>query len=413
MGLMMQALLSGANFVVGVILIRRTNDAQYGYYILATNALLLITALQTSFIQPYIVTNITRMDLAARRDLIGGLVRTNRRWVPPLCALGLLITALLWAVHVLNAPTAILVGITVVTAAFTLGREFLRTTLFALHRPAAVLRADIVYVVLLIVGAYVATLLPHSARVATASMAVAALLARFMLSRGLWNLEPWNRESTKPVLKAMSALGGWAIAGSGIHWLLIQGYSYLVAGVLDVHFVAAIAATRLLLVPVFVLSGGVSMLLFPITSRWVHESGVSSAARKLSLLVAALAVLALSYMGIMWLMRDWIFAVVLKKHFEQRDQLLLLWGAVFLVTLCRDQLATLPASCQKFRDMTLLTGFSTVAWAVSSIAAMDLIGPLGAVLGILIGEVINILGIVVMILRETRVPRPAKPAPTF
>jgi len=42
-GLVMQALLSGANFAVGLILIRRTNDLQYSYYVLATNALLLLT----------------------------------------------------------------------------------------------------------------------------------------------------------------------------------------------------------------------------------------------------------------------------------------------------------------------------------------------------------------------------------
>src|SRR4029077_8368119 len=127
---------------------------------------------------------------------------------------------------------------------------------------------------------------------------------------------------------AGAAWGGVCGPGAGIPWLLIQGYSYLVAGVLDVGHVAALAATRLVLMPVFVLSGGVSMLLFPLTSRWVHESGVRAGTRRLVLLVAALAALALCYMGVMWLLRDWIFSVILKKHFEQRDLLLLLWSAV-------------------------------------------------------------------------------------
>ena len=65
-GLLIQGLLSGANFLVGLILIRRTNDLQYSYYVLATNALLLLTALQTSFIQPYIVSSITKLERPAR-----------------------------------------------------------------------------------------------------------------------------------------------------------------------------------------------------------------------------------------------------------------------------------------------------------------------------------------------------------
>jgi O-antigen/teichoic acid export membrane protein len=206
------------------------------------------------------------------------------------------------------------------------------------------------------------------------------------------------------VVRKIAAAGTWAIIGSGIHWLLIQGYSYLVAGVLDVRSIAAIAATRLTLVPVFVLSGGVSMLLFPITSRWVHELGAPAAARRLSLLVAGLAGAALLYMAAMWFMRDWIFAVILKKEFAQRDQLLLLWSAVFLVTLCRDQLATLPASRARFRDMTLMTGASAVVWLLSSYVAMLHFGPVGAVLGILIGEVVNIIGILAMVFREVRQP---------
>ncbi|MFX9181143.1 hypothetical protein ABTN76_20535, partial [Acinetobacter baumannii] len=83
--------------------------------------------------------------------------------------------------------------------------------------------------------------------------------------------------------------------------------SYLVAAVLNITDVASIAATRLTLMPVFVLSGGVSMLLFPMTSRWVHELGTRAASRRLVLLVAGLGVAALLYMVTMWVMRDWIF----------------------------------------------------------------------------------------------------------
>ena len=101
-------------------------------------------------------------------------------------------------------------------------------------------------------------------------------------------------------------------------------------------------------------------------------------------------------------MRYWIFTVLLKKSFTHRDPLLLLWSAVFLVTLCRDQLATLPAARARFRDMTLMTGASAVVWLVTSYWAMLHYGPAGAVMGILAGEFLNICGIVALIFQETR-----------
>jgi O-antigen/teichoic acid export membrane protein len=154
--------------------------------------------------------------------------------------------------------------------------------------------------------------------------------------------------------------------------------------------------------PVFVLSGGVSMLLFPMTSRWVQDVGARGATKRLLLLVAGLGCAALLYMAAMWILRDWIFTVILEKSFPHRDPLLLLWSAVFLVTLCRDQLATLPAAHARFRDMTLMTGFSAVLWLLSSYIGMMHYGPPGAVLGILIGEVVNIGGILFMIFQEAR-----------
>lgn len=402
MGLVMQTLLSGSNFLVGLILIRRTSDLQYSYYILATNALLLLTSLQTAFIQPYVVRNLTTLDESGRHHLIGGLVRTNARWVPILCGSGIAGTIVLLALRLVTPGAALLICVALAAGAMALSREFFRITLFGYRKPAAVLRADIAFVGLLVSGAFLATLASQTALLAVLGLGIAHLVAFVLLRRALWQIEPWDTHSTDQVMGKIAAAGAWAIFGAGIHWLLIQGYSYLTAAVLDVTDVASIAATRLTLMPVFVLSGGVSMLLFPMTSRWVHDLGTRAASRRLVLLVAGLGAAALLYMVLMWVLRDWIFTVLLKKSFAHRDPLILLWSAVFLVTLCRDQLATLPAARARFRDMTLITCVSAVIWLGTSYLAMIHFGPSGAVMGILAGEFVNICGIVFMIIRETR-----------
>lgn len=147
-------------------------------------------------------------------------------------------------------------------------------------------------------------------------------------------------------------------------------------------------------------------MLFPVTARWIHEMGTRVACRRLFAMVFALSAAAVLYMLLMWLLRDWIFTVVLKKSFVDRDFLLLLWCAVFLVTLCRDQLATLPAARSRFRDMTLMTAASALVWLLTSYIAMRHFGPAGAVMGMLAGEFLNVCGIMALIFQETR-PEPA------
>jgi len=349
MGLMIQALLSGSNFAVGLILIRRTSDLQYSYYVLATNAMLLLTSLQTAFIQPYVVSNITVLDEAGRHRLVGALIRTTSRWVPLLCAMAVAVTLAATVLQLVQPSSALLICVCLIAGGLALTREFFRVTLFAYRRPLEVLQADLAFVTVLISGAFLATLLTQTALVAVIGVGIASSMGWILLRRALWRYEPWDTHTTEHVMGKIAAAGTWAIVGSGIHWLLIQGYSYLTAAVLNITDVASIAATRLTLMPVFVLSGGVSMLLYPMTSRWVHEVGARAASKRLFLLVGGIGAAALLYMTTMWLLRDWIFTVLLKKNFTHRDPLLLLWSAVFLVTLCRDQLATQigRASCRE------------------------------------------------------------------
>ena len=406
-GVIVQALLSGASFAVGLILIRRTSNLDYSYYVLAANALLLLSTIQAAFLNGYTVLGLTRRDKSDRQLLIGSLLRLWTRSVPGLCALTILGTAALWSVHILTTSYALLIAVSAAASLASLRRDFFRMTLFGYRRPLPVLQGDFAYVILIIASAYIATLTPLPAQAAIVGMAVSALAAGTLQRRSVRRHESWRIDPSDRILRGVIAYGGWAVVGACIHWVLIQGYGYLTAGMLSVSEVAPIAATRLCLMPIFLVSSGASMFLFPITSRWVQEAGTAIAARKLTVLVAALVLAASCYIIVMWLARNWIFSNVLKKQFSHRDTLLLLWSAVFLITLCRDQLATLPASTERFRDLSLFTAAGAIVWLVASYEGIRRWGTPGAVAGILAGEAINLSGIIWLILRDVRRPRSA------
>jgi O-antigen/teichoic acid export membrane protein len=397
-----QAMLSASSFLVGLLLVRRTSDAQYGYYVLISTTILLTTSVQWSFISPPMVIRMTRADRAERADLIGGLYRDQRRLLPLLGVAAVLLAVILRVRGTLDFSVAatLFAGTAAIMTALT--REFLRSVLFAYRRPNDVLRSDFLYCVLLVAGAFAATFSPLPAATAALTMALACIVGSFLLSKAIWRQEPWNPHAPLGMLREIAPLGALSALGSGIHWMFSQGYNYLVAGTLDITAVAALAATRLLVMPVNLLSTGVCTLLFPTVSRWLQNFVPLKVFRRLSLVSTGLAGMACCYLVVMWLLRGWIFDDILKKHFPDRDRLLLLWSAIAVVMVYRDQLMHFLVARARFRITSSMTAVSAIIATSCSLITMRHIGVSGALVGLLTGEVFNVLGVVVMSLRDAR-----------
>lgn len=391
-----QALLSAASFAVGLILIRRTSDLQYGHYILAASAIALLVSLQNAFCGPVLAARLGRLDLAGRARLVGALLRERQAVI---VAAGLLVVAaaLAWSatgVRDGRATALLLAGVAASLA--ILHRECLRLVLFAHRRPQDVLRTDLLYVALMVAGVFAATWTSEAAVFAVAALGLSALASSGLLSRALRRHEPWAHTAAPGLLRSVAPLAGWSTAGAALHWTFSQGYVYLVAATLDVTAVAAIAATRLLLMPVNLLSTGIGSLMLPLATGWLDRHGPALLRRRMAMFAAGMAAATALYFAVLWLERDWVFAVLLRKQFAQRDSLLLLWGALFLVMVVRDQFAYVIAAQQRFRALTQLTMASAGLSLLASYAGMQRFGAPGALGGMLVGELISLVGILLL-----------------
>jgi O-antigen/teichoic acid export membrane protein len=282
--------------------------------------------------------------------------------------------------------------------------------LLACRRPHDVLRADLYYVGMMVTGVLVAVLTPAPALATVLALGLGAAVSSTLLAQTLKRTEPWSMPSRPGLLRDIAPLAVWSTAGAAVHWIFSQGYIYLVAGTLDVAAVAAIAATRLLLMPANLLSTGIGSLMLPLAALWLQQHGAGVVWRRLLLFAAGLAAATLLYAGAVWLLRDWIFADVLKKQFARRDTLLALWSAVFLVVVIRDQLLYLPAALGRFRVLTALTLASAVVSLTVGYGAMLRLGAEGALIGLLLGELLSLAG-VFLIATRTPCPQPLKPTP--
>ncbi len=406
-----QAFLSGAGFLVAFILLHRLGLEPYGFYVLVSVALILLVSLQGAFFQVPVVLALSRTSLEERQSFVGGLMRSRTRLALWLAGLALGVDALVWAAGLVDTEHALLVGVGALTAVAMLRREFSRAVLLGHHRTGDVLLGDLIYVALLVGGTFGATFLPLATVFAVASVGVAALVSGELLSRRLWRFEPWDREGSRHAVRDISVQGGWAVLGATVHWSFSQGYTYLVAALLDVRAVAALAATRLLLMPINLLSLGVNQSLYPLISRWHEAVGLREVFRRQAWITAVLLALGLLYCAGVWLLRDWFSEVVLKKTIQGHEHLLLLWSAVFLVMLVRDQVSNLLVVCLKLRALSQLTTVCSVLAVMAIWFAIPVWGTEGAVAGILIGEALNMLGMLVLLRKEMRrQPKTGAPA---
>ena len=395
-----QALLSAANFIAGVLLIRHTSDQQYGYYILASSAVLLITSLQGAFFNPPLVNRLAPLDRTGRGELVGGLYRDQNRVLLVAGGLALLLILALWQLGVVPRQLLPLLIVSLLAVLAVLHRNFFRLALLAYRRSQDVLRTDIWYVVLLVLGIALALRTPQPAVGAMVAMGAAALLSGLSTGAALRRHEPWDVRGMPGILREVAPLAAWSTAGAGIHWAFSQGYMYLAAGTLDVGAVAAIAATRLLMMPVNLLSAGIGTLMLSMTTGWLRQHGVSVAFRRLTLFALGLGGVSLCYFIGLWLLRDWIFAAVLHKDFAHRDQLLLLWSAAFVTMVVRDQLLYLLVARERFHELTSLACITAVLSLIGGYVSMLHWGVVGAPLGVLLGEALNLTGILILTRRQ-------------
>jgi O-antigen/teichoic acid export membrane protein len=301
-----QGLLSATNLAVGLILIRRTTNAEYGYFVLVSATSLLLAGLQAAFVQPPLVIRLSRSSRSERADLVGGIYRAQRRILAWLAMTAAVVVVTLILAGVLGHQLGLIAIAAVVALSSALYREFFRTVLMSYRLSFEVLKADICYGVAVLLGVPLATLSPAPAAGAILAMGIAAIIGGLLLARSLWRHEAWNPNGPTSMLREIAPLGTWSALGSATHWAFSQGYNYIVAGTMEVGAVAALAATRLLMMPVNLLSAGISSLMMATSSAWLNAHGPAKLFHRLLLIASAMGALALCYFVVVWQLRDWI-----------------------------------------------------------------------------------------------------------
>jgi O-antigen/teichoic acid export membrane protein len=398
-----QVVLSLANFLVGFVLIRYASDHDYALFVLVQSTSLLIVSVQYSYLSAPVAVLTPKLPVDERWQTIGSVKRVQRRLLRVVAVPLVLLPLLGYLTGILDGLLAsvLVAGIFAVWAA--LRREYLRSVLLMYFRPQTLLGADAVYAVTLLAGVAAAISIGKEVVVvATCALVIAGWAGAAAAHRSLAKDRPWEEGRAVTIWPRIHALGFWAVVGSTTWWVLGQSYSYLLATRLDLTAVADVSATRLLLMPAIVLAIGVGSLLSPTAASWYAQIGIHRLVRRLLMFLLAVGLLETTYFLAVWMGRDWLVADILHKHIHDRDRLLILWAGVALIGLCRDVLQSALVALGRLKSLAWQVGVSTAVAVVLMWYGLGWWGAPGVLIGMIVGELINLAGIIVLLRRCMR-----------
>ena len=408
-----QALLSGANFLMAFLLIRFTTGVEYGLFVIAQSTILLLATVQGSWVSGPLSLLAPQRAAADRREMVSSVDADMRRILRFLGIAGLIIAPAGYMLGAWDRATASVGAATAIASWASLSREFSRTILFIYSRSKDLLKADAVYVVLVIAGALLAITAPTHASIAGVSiapstsvwavlaLALAGLVGGRICYRMLSKDPGWSAAAPSARFwRELRSLGLWSSIGAGIFWLFTQSYNYVIASQIGLEAVADVNATRILLMPAILITVGVRALLMPNAAGWVIELGVGKLARRLTLAVFGIGFLDLIYFAVLWFSRHWITIDLMHRKIADLDRLLILWGCVALLGLGRDILQTALLALQRLKIVAVLTGVGAIVSLTIMWFGLRYWGAAATLIGQISGETIILIGTVLLILQS-------------
>jgi O-antigen/teichoic acid export membrane protein len=399
-----QGLISGSNFLIGILLARWLAPAAYGAYGLAFAIFLLLSLVhQALILEPMSVLGSSDYR-NCRRDYLGSLVWIHGALVLPIATI--LATAA-WATHLAansSSLPAALAGVTL-AAPCVLLYWLARAAFYIKLAPLVAVLGGGLYCVLVLGGLWLVyqhgLLSPFSAFVLMGFGALVVSGQQLICLKPA--LKPGSSDaSLSAVWREHWRYGRWALASSFLAWIPWNIQYILVSSYSGMARAGMLKALLNLTLPVMQGSAAVSLLAQPYASG-VHggegAAGIGKVTRKLTLLFACIAV---AYWALVTaLQRPIVFFLYTGKYMEIRHLVPWIALASVFVTVSYGLAISLRAMKSPASVFVAYGVSSAVALAVG-IPATRALGLRGAILSIIVSSAATPLVELALLRRELR-----------
>ena len=387
-----QALFSGANFMVNVLLARWLAPADYGAYSLAFSVFLLFASLHMAIvIEPMMVFGAGKYESRFPRYLrvvLGGHFAV----MLPACLLLFAATFLLRRWYSPEAGHA-LMGLVFAAGAILLF-WLVRRVFYVLLQPAWGAMSGAVYSVLLVA---MVGLLKYTGMLSTemafVAMGGAGLVASLIM---LIRFVPaWRSPGVQPAFSEVTAdhwrYGRWALATALIGWFPGNIYYALLPAYLGLEGAGGLRALMNFVLPVLQAISALTMLLLPMLVRDRDQGGPKRMNRTMLLFLGLFCGGAVVYLTGLWFFRDSVFQVFYGgKYSQYAGWPLFLTGLQPLVTCASAVLGHALRALEKPDSIFWCTVGSTIGAVLLGVPLSATMGVSGALLGLLVSSVITV-----------------------
>jgi O-antigen/teichoic acid export membrane protein len=391
-------------------MIRYTSDADYGRFVLAQSAVMLLVSAQGAWLSGPLIMVAPRKPADIKRSMIGAIEISQGRFLRRASIVALLIPVVGYLLRSWNSTIALTIAAAILASWTALHREYLRSVLLIYSRPQTMLRADLFYIAVLLAGIMLATLahLPGAGVCAVVTLALAGWAGTLAARRALGHDPGWTSGDAKPYWRELRSFGLWSTVGAVIYWLFAQSYNYVLATRLDLTAVTNVNAARLVLNPVFVFAIGVNNLLLPTAANWLAAYGLQRLLRRLAVLAIVIAAVDFLYFVPAWFIRGWLIHDLMRKTIGDQDRLLVLWATVAVIFLLREVLQAALFALGRVRSLAWLIGVSAAISLSLTWFGISWWGAAAALIGQVAGECFNLLGLALLLSRQVYLGRRAQ-----
>lgn len=380
-----QAWLSAINFGVGLLLIRFADKTDYGIYVQLFSALLLTVSIRHSIVDSPLLTLGPREQGEARQGFVRGILGLQNRLLGVVLLVGTLVMSLLMVL----APSAgFSPGLILAVLAWTTGhwmREFVRIHGFLSLMPEHALYVDLGFGLLAAAGALLVVTGGVHIIEAVSTLAVANLLAAgAMLHRlGIYRRppRPWQQ-----AWAAVWPLARYALPGTVITWVFTYTFPYIASTVVGTAAAANLAATKLLVMPVGILSIAMTNLLQPKMAGWIAAGQLSQVMRTAGWVALGATGLALAYLLLLFAGYGLIETWVLGEDYAGLGQITLVWGIYAWLGLVRAVGLAVVLAGKQYQRMLRYNIIALLAYLPAVAIGGYHLGQLGIVIGVVVAE---------------------------
>lgn len=335
-----QALVSGTNFLTGLLLARYTTKSEFGVYVLAYSAMIFMNELQGALITgPMMVLG------AAREEEEFSLYATTLGVVQLAAgvALALIAFAAVGVMALIPSTEGLRGAFLGIAAAvfFVQIQEFVRRVLFTRLRPAATLANDLIFRGLQLAGVAGLLVLGRragageagwlGARNAFLVMAGAAALAGAF---GVFQVREYLRmglAGARGFLKENWRFGRWGLISSGVTVGYTQAMYVILGAFAGTEGVASLEGPRLVVAPCILVMIGWSNVVGPVAARKFALNGPRSMVRFLRGAAVPLLLLVGAILTVVLVFPTEALSLVLGRKFGAETPVLIIWAMTVLL----------------------------------------------------------------------------------